>query len=301
MRLRWFFSGAGLLILGAWIGCAKGGSGIDGNEGGGPSEGAGAGSSNSPASTGSTSTSTAAGGSSSTGSTTTGTSSTSTTSTSTTTSGSGGGGACSEMPCKLVSPQCGCGAGQECTVSPMGRSCTTAGAAAVGAVCDANTQCAPGGICVQTKVKAPIISTCDEFCDSDAECTAPGGLCVRTLNDGMGGAIPNTTMCSENCSPATNVGCPVAGTSCALGQEQMGQMRLFTLCAGAGAGTQGSSCTDSTDCSATFGCFGTPPSAICAKWCDVASPSCPPGKTCTQATINNLPIQVGNTSYGVCN
>src|SRR5688572_29200641 len=44
--------------------------------------------------------------------------------------GSGGASVCEEKPCKLVPPQCGCGAGEQCSVgaptqtNPSGRFCS---------------------------------------------------------------------------------------------------------------------------------------------------------------------------------
>ncbi|MDI3289770.1 hypothetical protein [Polyangium sp. 15x6] len=213
-------------------------------------------------------------------------------------SGSGGSSACNETPCKLVSPQCGCAAGEMCDIDGTGeRACVPAGSAPIGALCGIDNDCAAGGICLAT---TPTISTCGEFCSTDAQCTAPGGLCVIKLNDGSGGQVPGVTLCSENCNATTNVGC-AAGTACTFGREAAGQMRLYTTCREAGSGTQNSACTDDTDCAATYGCFNTGTDE-CLKYCNVNAPSCPSGTTCTPITIGNDAVEViiGNVTYGAC-
>ncbi|MDC3956290.1 hypothetical protein [Polyangium jinanense] len=214
-------------------------------------------------------------------------------------SGSGGGGACGETPCKLVSPQCGCAAGEMCTIDGTDvRACVPAGSVPIGGLCDIDNDCAAGGICLAT---TPTISTCGEFCSTDAQCTAPGGLCVVKLNNGSGGQVAGVTLCSENCNATTNVGC-AAGTGCTFGREAAGQMRLYTTCREAGSGTQNSACTDDTDCAATYGCFNTGSVSECLKYCNVNAASCPSGATCTPITIGNDQVEViiGNVTYGAC-
>lgn len=225
------------------------------------------------------------------------------TTTTTTSSSTGTGGAggvepvCDEMPCKLVAPQCGCADDEQCEIktptaqNPSGRSCVGKGDLAIGAQCAGAGVCQPGSLCVNTGK-----STCMEFCSDDAQCDAPGGLCVITLNDGSGGVIPDATLCSPNCDPITNVGCGVAGMSCQVGVEQTGQMRAFTLCTGSGAGVENAPCTDSGDCAVGFGCFGPAPEK-CLRWCNYLQPSCPGAGFCGEV---NPPLIIGNTEYGVC-
>jgi hypothetical protein len=139
-----------------------------------------------------------------------------------------------------------------------------------------------------------------EFCNSDAECAAPGGLCIVTLDDGMGGAIPGATLCTENCDPTTNIGCPVTGTGCGIGQEPGGQMRLLTMCGEVGGGLQGVACTTNADCAATYTCINTGQTTECLKWCKIGGAACPGGLTCVEVTIDSVPIEIGNQQYGVC-
>ena len=201
-------------------------------------------------------------------------------------------GVCLETPCQLVSPQCGCGAGDMCLIdgSPEGtRVCVAAGSVPIGGECS-GSNCSAGSMCV---ISAGMKSSCRKFCSMDAHCTAPGGLCVTKLNDGSSGQIPGVTLCSDNCDPLTNVGCSVTGMSCQVFKESGGQLRHFTSCAGSGSGTQGASCTNSANCAPTFGCFNVGTSQ-CVKYCKVVGGVCPGGLMCAPVG------KVGSTEYGVC-
>jgi len=300
MRTSFFVALTLVSLVGSVLGaCAKGssytgtgGGGGEGGEGNGPGPGPSSNSSSSASGMG------GAGGMgsvSSSGSSGSGAGSSSSSSA----SGTGGGGACNETPCKLVAPQCGCAAGEMCQVDGAGaRVCVAAGNVPIGGVCDLDNDCAAGGICLATTAT---ISTCGEFCSTDAQCTAPGGLCVTKLSDGSGGQVAGVTLCSDNCNATTNVGC-AAGTGCTFGREAAGQMRLYTTCREAGSGTQNASCTDDTDCAATYGCFNTGSADVCLKYCNVNAPSCPAGASCTPITIGADAVEViiGNVTYGAC-
>jgi hypothetical protein len=201
---------------------------------------------------------------------------------------------CDEDPCKLTLPQCGCPSGEQCSVSPAGRECIAQGDVGWGDVC-VGEECAPGHLCLQT---TPSDATCGKFCEVDADCSAPGGLCVLKLNDGAGGEIPDVLLCSENCDPATNVGCEVGG--CQIAREPDGQERFFSICGESGAGTQGASCVDNGDCAATFACVNDGTTNLCTKWCVISSPSCPGGTACAAVNIDGVAPQIGSITYGVC-
>jgi hypothetical protein len=203
------------------------------------------------------------------------------------------GTSCSESPCKLTTPQCGCPSGEACTIDQSQVACLTSGTTGLTQACSATELCAPGLLCVQAGASASI---CDKFCDSDADCTAPGGLCIVTLNDGHGGAIPDVTLCTDNCDPVTNAGCPASGTSCQVGQEPTGQMRNLTFCTGAGTLGQGETCDPTNnECLPTYGCI----SNVCLQYCDAANPSC---VTCAplQNSTTMTDIFIGSTQIGVC-
>ena len=293
MRPRSFlFLGSLLLLASA---CAKASStgGAGGGSGGGGTTGT------------STTTggNTSAGGNPTTGSNTgssTGTDATSTgsdtTSTSSTTTSTGSGPACAEDPCKLTVPQCGCAAGEQCSVDGTGVACAPMGNTANGQVCT-GIDCSPGLLCVNTTAST---STCAKFCDTDADCTAPGGLCIIGLNDANMNVIPGVTLCTENCDPTTSIGCPVAGTSCEVVQENGGQMRFLTHCTGSGAGQQGDTCVSSADCAPKFNCFKTtnPMAVKCLKNCKTSAPNgCPAPTTCK---LFPTPELIGGEEYGAC-
>lgn len=291
MKARWLVEVAitslGMLFVAA---CATGSSQIGNGDGGAGGDGWGG-----PASSSSSSSSGnagAGGGSSSNGAGGAAASSASSSASSASSASSSSGGVCPDMPCKLVSPQCGCTAGQMCTIDGTGtRMCATAGTVAIGQTCGTGNNCAPGGLC--TSSASSMIFTCSKFCSIDTDCTPPSGLCVVKLSDGSGGQIPGVALCSESCDPIANTGCPVAGTSCQLLKESTGQKRLYTQCTASGSGTQGASCTNNLNCAPTYGCFNTGTSQ-CVKYCKIGGAACPGSLTC-----NSLGT-LGATEYGVC-
>ena len=199
----------------------------------------------------------------------------------------------------LSLPQCGCAAGKAHVLTSQGaRTCNLAGKATWGTECTAGNRCEAGLACLTTGPTG----TCFKFCDSDKQCTAPGGLCVVTLIDANQNPILDATLCSPNCSPITNLGCPVAGTSCSVAQEPTGAQRFFTMCDGAGAGAQGSSCAADADCAATYGCFtNAQQQKKCMKWCDASKNACAGGLSCAPLSdgLGN-DVVIGNVTYGVC-
>ena len=205
---------------------------------------------------------------------------------------------CAESPCRLVSAQCGCPAGQGCYLSGTARLCAAAGTTAPGATCTGVSSCAPGSTCLNVATSGPAANMCSRFCDVDSDCA--GGLCIYTINDGAGGAIPGVTVCTTPCDPIAQTGCP-SSTSCQIFRESMGAMRYFADCSSpTGILGQGASCTTQADCAAGFACAGTP--GTCLRWCDnpgVAGPAsgCPGGLSCFGFTT---PIRIGATTYGVC-
>jgi hypothetical protein len=140
---------------------------------------------------------------------------------------------------------------------------------------------------------------CNEFCTSNADCAAPGGLCLIQLSNGNGGSIPNVTLCTTNCNPLTNAGC-APGTGCQLLQETMAPMAPLTDCRGVGTKTHLVACNPMLDeCAPKFGCLniGTAqqPDNVCLQYCNTASPVCPGGQGCF-----SLGVSLGGVAYGVC-
>ena len=194
---------------------------------------------------------------------------------------------CSEVPCKLVPPQCGCAPGEKCTWSSQtdAISCEQDGSDQVGEECTLNS-CAAGGLCLSWGT----LSMCKRFCASDNDCDAPGGRCILEID----GFAPR--WCSDNCDLTLGVGCDPAGSKCELGQAA--DNSFFTVCVPAGPGTQGSGCPNGyEDCGTGFGCINVNATPTCLKWCNVASPSCPGGTTCGSL---NPQIFLGAVEYGAC-
>lgn len=293
MKMRWLVemvaTSIGLMAVAA---CATGGTSFTGGTGGAGGEDDWTGGSTSTSTSSNGSGTGGAGGSSSNGMGGAAASSSSTAaSSSSASSASSSSGVCNDNPCKLVAPQCGCSGGEMCTIDGMGgRLCVAAGNTGIGQSCMTSNDCAAGGLCVKI---SSTISTCMEFCTADSTCTGPGGLCTIMLNDGSSGQIPGVTLCSDNCDPTMNTGCPVSGSSCHLAKESAGQMRYYTRCGGSGSGTQGAACTNDEQCAPTFGCFNSG-TKKCLKYCVVNGAACPGGLTCASIGV------IGGTEYGAC-
>ena len=200
------------------------------------------------------------------------------------------GSGCSESPCRLLAPQCGCPGGQACYPSGTTRVCAVAGTRPEGSACTGVSDCAAGLGCVGF---TPTVSMCSRICATDTDCGA-GSLCIHTIGDGAGGTVPGLKFCSRACSPAPSAGCP-AGLACTLFQETAAPMRVFTDCGGpVGTGTQFAPCTDESDCAAGYGCFDTGAGNECLAWCRVASPTCAGGLSCLGVAV------VDGVEWGAC-
>ncbi|MCA9605419.1 MAG: hypothetical protein KC619_07480 [Myxococcales bacterium] len=201
-----------------------------------------------------------------------------------------GGGSCSESPCRLVSPQCGCAGGQGCYLSGASRVCGTPGPETEGQSCSGATACQPGLLCIG----AGTGGFCSRFCNSDTDCTGAGSICLLELDDGTGTSIPGVTLCTNNCNPASpGVGCP-STMGCEIYQESAGAMRIFTGCRPAGTAAEGDPCVDPEDCGPGLFCG----SGTCYRWCRQ-----PLGSECTGFTFCESftdPAIVGGVEYGYC-
>jgi hypothetical protein len=210
---------------------------------------------------------------------------------------------CDEFPCKLTAPQCGCGASEQCTtdptvLDPTFRVCVPQGIQGPGQKCMMGSAgCGPGLVCVQ---KAPTLNTCTPYCAADGDCVAPGGLCLLTLDDGLGGMIPNAALCTENCDPIANTGC-VTGLACRLGTEATGLLRSYTRCLAVGGGTQKSPCTVNADCAAGFTCVNSgAATTVCGQYCRVGGTDCTIGLKCVALQANGKDVVLGGITYGAC-
>jgi hypothetical protein len=114
------------------------------------------------------------------------------------------------------------------------------------------------------------------------------------------GSIPNVTLCTNNCDPTNNTGCP-SGMTCRIGQEQGGQMRWFGICQASGTLGKGSPCTSGINCAPRFDCFNIGGSSQCAEYCDATSMNCPGTELCGQLVDQSQnPIVFNGKSIGAC-
>jgi hypothetical protein len=174
--------------------------------------------------------------------------------------------------------------------------CYGAGNVQLGDDCSGGV-CAPGLECIVAKAGPPAISFCQQLCNVDSDCSAMNTQCSAPLN-------ANVHMCSVDCDPITNAGCPIAGTKCEIVREQDGQMRFYAECVASGGGKQGDPCKSTVDCAVGSSCYvvdanTNPPTAKCLESCDIGAPSCASGMSCYGWSGNDAHV-VKNKTYGAC-
>ena len=200
--------------------------------------------------------------------------------------------ACSESPCRLTSPQCGCGAGQGCYLSGSTRGCAAAGTAAEGATCTTANSCQPGLVCLNVSTTAAVVNQCSRFCATDSDCIGTGSLCTYTLGDGAGGTVPGVRVCSRACDLVTSAGCS-SSAGCHGYQDASG--RPYTDCEGpAGTGGPHASCASDANC--RRGTFCDPTWGECLAYCR-SDFDCPLSDSCYRFAT---PFVVGGVEYGYC-
>ena len=210
-------------------------------------------------------------------------------------SSAGGSASCSEDPCKLTLPQCGCDEDQRCTVDGLGtRFCDKTGSARLGEECAAGDgDCGAGAICVGLSAT---LHACAAFCEADTDC-AVGGLCIRHLSDGNGGALPGVALCTEACDPAALTGCAASGTSCALLHETDGAQRWYTQCVVPTSTSHDGDACDATPCGPGLVCVDLDSVKTCRALCVVGGGGC---EAPTQCTAFQNAVTVGSVEYGSC-
>ncbi|MCA9580578.1 MAG: hypothetical protein KC416_02210 [Myxococcales bacterium] len=209
---------------------------------------------------------------------------------------------CSQTPCSLVAPQCGCATGNACVIDGTGaRLCAAAGTGDEGQPCGAGALCRPGQLCLAYPASTTL-TMCAAFCNTDADCGSRA-LCRTTLGDGTGGTIPGATFCTIDCDPAEQTGC-APGSECTVYLEPEPSARFFTDCRAKAAapGTQGSACSTTDDCGAGYRCLDfngtTAGGTECSHWCKVGSGTgCGAGSTCFPFAT---PLSLGGIEYGYC-
>ena len=212
----------------------------------------------------------------------------------------GGGGTCTESPCRLTSPQCGCAAGQGCYLAAGARVCATSGAGGEGTACTSSSSCQVGLDCINYSLDPAVrLAQCGRFCSTDANCSGGGSLCLGELSDGAGGTLPGVRLCTRSCNAFRNTGC-ATGLSCQIYREAGGSMRFLTECAGpSGTGRTDAPCIDNTDCAGGYACFGAAGGVgSCLHWCNLGTGIGCSGLELCEALVT--PVLIGGVSYGVC-
>ena len=202
---------------------------------------------------------------------------------------------CPQTPCRYNPPQCGCATGQGCYFAPGSSLCATAGTGASGTLCATSTDCVAGDMCLNFAATGPPARLCTQICLTDSDCN--GGLCLITVNDGMGGTVPNLRLCTHPCNAVTQAGCPT-GWSCDVFFEATGAMRPLTDCSTpVGTVGDGATCALTTDCAPGLGCVNDGTGLRCHPWCRFPGGSCPGAETCNEFAP---PLLIHGIDYGAC-
>jgi cysteine-rich repeat protein len=196
---------------------------------------------------------------------------------------------CVDPTCDPV-PQCGCPAGQKCTLLGGDRSCTPAGLMNEGRACTSEVECAAGLMCIGAV--SSDVSACYRFCNADTDCMGAGSRCVVSVGSG-GGEVPGVSLCSINCDPITGAGCP-SGTAC---KPWLVEGSYITDCSGeVGSGRTGRECTSDADCAVGFFCI-SPAFPNCLQYCAYPGGYCEGGYACTRFEPN---VRIGSVEIGYC-
>ncbi len=192
-------------------------------------------------------------------------------------------------PCDPIA-QCGCGSGQACYLPATGDPtiCNSAGSLPQGALCNVDTDCAPGLSC---QLFLSSMGVCEPYCRSDADCD---DTCAGLV---VGGA--SVGGCQTTCNPMTGGGCaaPLACRTAILFPQSGGQ-RMGVGCGDDVGAGQGAPCMRLSDCGPGFACVNYECSALCL----VAAPACPSGYVCLAFPAGGAPSRliVGGVEYGAC-
>ena len=179
----------------------------------------------------------------------------------------------------------------------------TTGTGTEGVACNASnpTTCAAGYSCGESADTTD--SVCYKFCNTDTDCTAPGGWChPGPLQTGAGEGFTAKT-CTLDCDPMKQAGCGT-GQSCNLGIST-DRTRLYTDCIAAGAGGYQDACTENADCQVGFSCLtvsvnGSANQQMCLQLCTIMPVGmCPSGQACQAIPPPNT-LPGGTTQYGWC-
>jgi FG-GAP-like repeat len=194
--------------------------------------------------------------------------------------------------CSLAGQTC-CGEGETCDLNAGVVECRSViGGGTETSECTLNDDCAPGYSCINVLFLGR--SECMKWCDSDADCVGPGGVCDMSISFD-GAVVPGAVTCTPNCDPISSSGCP-GGWGCHVYQRADASGNE-TLCAPAGGGTQGASCGSEAECAPGFTCV--PSLGQCLLNCPIVEgqESCPNGLVCS--FYDNHPTIAG-VEWGQC-
>ncbi len=204
---------------------------------------------------------------------------------------------CPETPCRLA-PQCGCPAGEKCSVDPSStetnlvKACVPAGARDTSQTCTLDTECMVGTDCffLPSESGAGTTRMCYRYCAGPSDCPEAGSYCLQLFETRL---YPGA--CTHACDPISNIGCP-SSAKCAIYQHSVTEV-IFTDCSSdRGAGGPGSLCFEQSDCG--IGTFCATSISECIQRCrNPPTGSCSLGRSCNRS---DPPIVIGGVEYGYC-
>ncbi len=203
----------------------------------------------------------------------------------------------------VLFPQSGCGSGEKCEPGSSGNTCAANGNKTTGQGCGTGgtDDCVAGDLCSSDSASGTFV--CRAFCAADSDCkqaAVPVGGTSEPKNIAYClVTFMNTTAkaCTVACNPVTKAGatgCPT-GLACIYGGTAT--IPELTDCATPGAGADGATCTDTTNCAAGFVCVGAAGgTAHCRQVCRNATP----GDCNGAGYLCDAPNGVTNPMFGFC-
>ena len=218
------------------------------------------------------------------------------------------GPSCPTQPCDLHA-QCGCGGGQACDVDFSDFSSGNTACREVEIAGDSTDTCEDADDCAAGHVCAG--GYCRPYCEADAECPGPGGICLTQLvydpdgdssTDNSEPVREDAVMCTNHCDATNTDGCP-SGFACHwVLRDADAEVPYYTQCTTPGSGSTGDACDGISDCGVGHTCvfFDEPQ---CRRACIVGNGSACTGDTsCTPFSDANVPKpRIGDREYGYCN